>query len=61
MSTEAAIAELRANTGTQFDPKVVGALIKVVEHGTPMAITTSDGVRAVLAGAPIAQGAGATS
>jgi HD-GYP domain-containing protein (c-di-GMP phosphodiesterase class II) len=61
MSSDAAIAELRANTGTQFDPKVVGALIKVVEHGTPMAITTSDGVRAVLAGAPIAQSAGATS
>jgi HD-GYP domain-containing protein (c-di-GMP phosphodiesterase class II) len=61
MASDAAIAELRANTGTQFDPKVVGALIKVVEHGTPMAITTSDGVRAVLAGAPIAQSAGAAS
>jgi HD-GYP domain-containing protein (c-di-GMP phosphodiesterase class II) len=61
MPCETAIAELRANTGTQFDPKVVGALIRVVEQGVPLALTTSDGVRAVLAGAPMAQGAGATS
>src|SRR5919109_959301 len=55
MPCETAIAELRANTGTQFDPKVVGALIRVVEQGVPLALTTSDGVRAVLAGAPMAQ------
>ena len=52
MPREAAIAELRANTGTQFDPKIVDALIKVVEQGAPVPVTTSDGVRAVLAGAP---------
>jgi HD-GYP domain-containing protein (c-di-GMP phosphodiesterase class II) len=61
MPRETAIAELRANTGTQFDPRIVTALIKVVEQGAPMSLTTSDGVRAVLAGAPVAQSAGATS
>jgi HD-GYP domain-containing protein (c-di-GMP phosphodiesterase class II) len=61
MPREAAIAELRSNTGSQFDPKVVSALIKVVEEGVPVALTTSDAVRAVLAGAPVAQSAGATS
>ena len=55
MSREAAVAELRANTGTQFDPKVVAALIEVVEQGVPVTVTASDGVRAVLAGAPVAQ------
>jgi putative nucleotidyltransferase with HDIG domain len=30
MSTDAAITELRANTGTQFDPEVVDALIRVI-------------------------------
>ena len=61
MPQEAAIAELRANTGTQFDPKIVASLIKVVEQGTPRAVTTSDGVRAVLAGAPLPQSAGAAA
>jgi HD-GYP domain-containing protein (c-di-GMP phosphodiesterase class II) len=61
MTREAAVAELSTNTGTQFDPKVVSALIKVVEQGVPVAITTSDAVRAVLAGAPVAQSAGAPS
>jgi HD-GYP domain-containing protein (c-di-GMP phosphodiesterase class II) len=61
MPHEAAIAELRANTGTQFDPKIVSALVKVVEHGAPSAVTTSDGVRAVLAGAPLPQSAGAAA
>jgi HD-GYP domain-containing protein (c-di-GMP phosphodiesterase class II) len=61
MPREAAVAELRANTGSQFDPKVVTALVKVVEQGVPVALPTSDAVRAVLAGAPVAQSAGATS
>src|SRR3954470_11705855 len=61
MPSEAAVAELRANTGTQFDPKVVTALVKVVEHGVPAALHATDGVRAVLAAAPVAQSAGATS
>jgi HD-GYP domain-containing protein (c-di-GMP phosphodiesterase class II) len=61
MARDAAIAELRANTGTQFDPKVVSALVKVVARGAPVSMTTTDAVRAVLAGAPVAQSAGATS
>jgi HD-GYP domain-containing protein (c-di-GMP phosphodiesterase class II) len=61
MPSEAAIAELRANTGTQFDPKIVSALIKVVEQGEPDVVTTTDGVRAVLAGAPVPQSAGAAA
>lgn len=58
MPSEAAVAELVANTGTQFDPKVVKALITVVEQGQPEVVTTTDGVRAVLAGAPVPQSAG---
>ena len=61
MPHEAAIAELRANTGTQFDPKIVAALTKVVEQGAPAVASTSDGVRAVLAGAPLPQSAGAAA
>jgi HD-GYP domain-containing protein (c-di-GMP phosphodiesterase class II) len=60
MAREAAVAELVANTGAQFDPKIVAAVTKVVEHGEPAAVTTIDGVRAVLAGAPVPQSAGAT-
>jgi HD-GYP domain-containing protein (c-di-GMP phosphodiesterase class II) len=59
MPSEAAIAELQANTGTQFDPKIVAALVKVIEQGEPAVVTTSDAVRAVLAGAPVPQSAGA--
>jgi len=33
-SVEAALAELEANGGTQFDPRVVEALVQVVERGT---------------------------
>jgi HD-GYP domain-containing protein (c-di-GMP phosphodiesterase class II) len=61
MTRDAAIAELHANTGTQFDPKIVTALIKVVEQGMPTALTATDGVRAVLAAAPVPQSAGAAA
>jgi HD-GYP domain-containing protein (c-di-GMP phosphodiesterase class II) len=61
MAREDAVAELIANTGTQFDPKIVAALTKVVAHGEPAAVTTIDGVRAVLASAPVPQSAGAAS
>jgi HD-GYP domain-containing protein (c-di-GMP phosphodiesterase class II) len=61
MPREAAIAELEANTGTQFDPKIVTALTKVVAHGAPAVVTTTDEVRAVLAGAPVPQSAGVAS
>jgi HD-GYP domain-containing protein (c-di-GMP phosphodiesterase class II) len=61
MARDDAVAELIANTGTQFDPKIVAALTKVVAHGEPAAVTTIDGVRAVLASAPVPQSAGAAS
>ena len=51
MPTEEALAELVSHTGTQFDPKVVAALIKVVQEGEPV-VATSDGIRAVLASTP---------
>jgi HD-GYP domain-containing protein (c-di-GMP phosphodiesterase class II) len=49
MPHEDAVAELREHAGTQFDPVVVEALIKVVEHRKPRSSTT-DEVRALLAG-----------
>src|SRR3954447_26127885 len=52
MPKEAALAELTSNAGTQFDPAVVRALAKVVEHGEPT-FSTSDQVRAILAHAPV--------
>ena len=61
MPRETAIAELQSNTGTQFDPRIISALIKVVEHGAPTTLVATDGVRAVLAGAPVAQSAGAAA
>jgi len=61
MPREAAIAELQSNTGTQFDPRIVSALVKVVEQGAPTTLAATDGVRAVLAGAPVAQSAGAAA
>jgi HD-GYP domain-containing protein (c-di-GMP phosphodiesterase class II) len=33
MDAATARAELRDNAGTQFDPDVVGALLRVVERG----------------------------
>jgi HD-GYP domain-containing protein (c-di-GMP phosphodiesterase class II) len=33
MSTEVAIEELHRCAGTQFDPKVVAALVELVEKG----------------------------
>jgi HD-GYP domain-containing protein (c-di-GMP phosphodiesterase class II) len=61
MPREAALAELRSNAGTQFDPRIVTALVKVVEQGTPMTLAATDGVRAVLASAPVPQSAGAAA
>jgi HD-GYP domain-containing protein (c-di-GMP phosphodiesterase class II) len=60
MLPDEAIAELLANAGTQFDPKVVTALITVIERGAPVT-RPADGVRAILANAPVAHSAGLTS
>jgi HD-GYP domain-containing protein (c-di-GMP phosphodiesterase class II) len=35
MSVDVAVAELTANSGTQFDPAVVAALLEVLEHPSP--------------------------
>jgi HD-GYP domain-containing protein (c-di-GMP phosphodiesterase class II) len=45
---EQAISELVANAGTQFDPEVVGAMLRVVETGVAEAPPT-DHIRAMLA------------
>jgi HD-GYP domain-containing protein (c-di-GMP phosphodiesterase class II) len=47
---EQAIAELVTNAGTQFDPEVVAAMLRVVETGAAEAPPT-DHIRAMLAGA----------
>jgi HD-GYP domain-containing protein (c-di-GMP phosphodiesterase class II) len=53
MSEEAAIAELRENAGTQFEPRVVDAVVAAVEEGLAhQAEAYSDAVRAVLATHP---------
>ena len=49
MSRAAAIAELRANAGTQFEPRVVEAVCTVVEADVEHAESYADAVRAVLA------------
>jgi HD-GYP domain-containing protein (c-di-GMP phosphodiesterase class II) len=50
LSHEQAIAELVSNAGTQFDPDVVAAMLRVVEGG-PGEVETTDHIRAMLAGA----------
>jgi HD-GYP domain-containing protein (c-di-GMP phosphodiesterase class II) len=51
MGAEAAVKELIDNAATQFDPTVVAALVSVIQQGAPV-VTTSDGVRAILANRP---------
>lgn len=51
MSTADAVAELTDNAGTQFDPRVVEALVRVVERFEPDVVSAADEVRAVLADA----------
>jgi HD-GYP domain-containing protein (c-di-GMP phosphodiesterase class II) len=52
MPAEEALAELELNSGTQFYPKMVAAVKKVVSERR-VVVSTSEGVRAVLAGAPL--------
>ena len=54
MTREAAIAELRANSGTQFEPRVVDAVCRVAESDAAFGEEQyADAVRAVLAGNPV--------
>jgi HD-GYP domain-containing protein (c-di-GMP phosphodiesterase class II) len=55
-----AIAELRTNSGTQFDPRMVDAVIKVASE-RPVPLSTADGVRSVLASAPLPREISATT
>lgn len=50
MPREAAVAELRANAGSQFEPRIVDSLIRVIDETEEQAESYSDAVRAVLAG-----------
>ena len=56
LSTDVALHELRHNSGTQFDSRVVEALVKVVEEGRATLVTT-DHVRTVLVASKLPQGA----
>jgi HD-GYP domain-containing protein (c-di-GMP phosphodiesterase class II) len=49
MSREDAVAELQANAGSQFEPRIVDALIRVLDETEEVAETYGDAVRAVLA------------
>src|SRR5436190_6586157 len=50
MPRKEAIAELRANAGSQFEPRIVESLITVLDQTEEHAQSYSDAVRAVLAG-----------
>jgi HD-GYP domain-containing protein (c-di-GMP phosphodiesterase class II) len=49
-SQEQAISELATNAGTQFDPDVVAAMLRVLE-AAPAEAPPTDHIRAMLAGA----------
>ncbi|HYI99948.1 MAG TPA: HD-GYP domain-containing protein [Thermoleophilaceae bacterium] len=59
MSTEAALTELRDNAGTQFDPRTVEALERVLERWQPEVAYAPDDIRAVLAENAVSQRIGA--
>jgi HD-GYP domain-containing protein (c-di-GMP phosphodiesterase class II) len=50
MARVEAIAELQANAGSQFEPRIVDSLIRVLDETEEVAESYSDAVRAVLAG-----------
>jgi HD-GYP domain-containing protein (c-di-GMP phosphodiesterase class II) len=50
MPRSEAIAELHANAGSQFEPRIVDALVRVLDETEEVAESYSDAVRAVLAG-----------
>jgi HD-GYP domain-containing protein (c-di-GMP phosphodiesterase class II) len=60
LSSAAAVQELLDNAGTQFDPQVVAALVKVVEEG-PLHVPAADHVRAVLVTSQFSEGAPSSS
>jgi HD-GYP domain-containing protein (c-di-GMP phosphodiesterase class II) len=60
LTSAAAVEELVTNSGTQFDPDVVAALVKVVEEG-PLHVPSADHVRAVLLNSQPAESAASHS
>jgi putative nucleotidyltransferase with HDIG domain len=61
MSRDAALLELTTNSGTQFDPRIVQALERVIERWEPDASSyAADDIRAVLAADAGVQRIGAT-
>src|SRR5918999_1653230 len=56
LDRDAALKELHANAGMQFDPRVVAALVHVVERGEPV-LAPTDELRAVLVSSQIPRGA----
>ena len=60
MSRGDALEELATNAGSQFDPRVVTTLMKVIEEGEPE-LAAVDEVRAVLAAAPVPTRVGAAT
>jgi HD-GYP domain-containing protein (c-di-GMP phosphodiesterase class II) len=50
MSRAEAVTELRENAGSQFEPRIVDALIRVLDQTEEVSESYSDAVRAVLAG-----------
>jgi len=60
MAPEKALAELEANSGTQFDPRVVEALAAIVQKGN-MPDSNVDEVRALVAGAQLQEQLGLAS
>jgi HD-GYP domain-containing protein (c-di-GMP phosphodiesterase class II) len=59
LARETAISELTENAGTQFDPRVVDALVRVIERWEPEVAYAADDIRAVLAENAITQQIGA--
>jgi HD-GYP domain-containing protein (c-di-GMP phosphodiesterase class II) len=59
MSRDDAVSELTVNAGTQFDPRVVEALCRVIVRWEPEASHAADDIRAVLAEGAMAQRLGA--
>ena len=54
MPRSEAIAELQTNAGSQFEPRIVESLIRVLDETEEVAPSYSDAVRAVLAGQRVA-------
>ncbi len=59
MSRDAALLELTTNAGTQFDPRVVEALERVIERWEPDVSYSAEDIRAVLAEGAVGQRIGA--